>query len=81
MSSSSQVHSAAERTELYWDFAAQALKLAQSAPTLDIRANYLSLAQCWTTLAERTDRIGHEPFDHSGEPDASEVSDNTSQRL
>ena len=45
------------RAERYRKCAAQTLKLAQSTDTSEIRATYLSLAQCWERLAEKADHF------------------------
>ena len=48
---------APERAERYREFAAQTLRLAQTAKTPEIMATYLSLSQCWKSLADQADRL------------------------
>jgi hypothetical protein len=62
--------SATARAQRYRDFAAQMLAFAQSARTDEVKAAYLSLAQCWKNLAEQADRLSNEFGQRETSPEA-----------
>jgi len=45
------------RAERYRRLAAETLKLAKDSDAGEIRATYLSLSACWTSLADKADRL------------------------
>jgi len=71
MPMSSKPLPAAARAERYREFAAHTLKLAQSTQAHEIKATYLSLAQCWKSLADQAERLSSEFPDEPGEDEAS----------
>jgi hypothetical protein len=42
----------------YRELAARTAKLADSAPSEEIRSSYLSLSACWLSLAQGAERFG-----------------------
>jgi hypothetical protein len=58
------------RAERYRQFAAHTQRIAETIQSREIRATYLSLAQCWRTLADHAERLGRDfPEDMDGEGD------------
>jgi hypothetical protein len=58
------------RAERYRQLAAQTLKRARSVQSDEIKATYLSLAQCWKNLADQAERLCREFGDEYVEADA-----------
>jgi hypothetical protein len=71
MSGTPEELAAIARSRRYRDFAAQMLRLAQTAHADEVKAAYLSLAQCWKNLAEQADRLASEFPDEPGQRERS----------
>jgi hypothetical protein len=46
-----------ERAQKYREFARETLMLAESAEKQDMKATYISLSQCWRSLAHEAENI------------------------